>query len=126
MTVHSPVGMQPSTYKVVRTSQTEGTFANNDLEFTDLSGANHEKYSFGLAKSLLNYMHGIGIDLPLQHWFEHKVPRTEIKPTYIQDVLENSLLINFKASARVIWVGQLPAMEFITKSKKGINGNWPH
>ena len=75
MTAHSPVGLDPEKYKVKKVSEAIGTFANNDIEHTDPTGADHESFSFGLKKSLLNYMHGACFDYPLQKWFDHKVPQ---------------------------------------------------
>jgi hypothetical protein len=43
-------------------------FANNDINFKDKTGINHDKFSFGLKKSLFNYMHGICFDYDLQDW----------------------------------------------------------
>jgi hypothetical protein len=70
MTAHSPVGMFPEQFSVKRESNTVGTFANNDLVFSDQKGTDHEAFSFGLKKSLLNFMHGICFEYPLQEWFD--------------------------------------------------------
>ena len=70
MTAHSPVGLDPEKYRVKKVTEAIGSFANNDIEHIDPSGADHETFSFGLKKSLLNYMHGIGLDDPLQKWFD--------------------------------------------------------
>ncbi|HSC40595.1 MAG TPA: B12-binding domain-containing radical SAM protein, partial [Chitinophagaceae bacterium] len=78
MTIHSPIGMQPEKFKVKRASALMGAFANNDLVHIDETGADHEKFAFGLKKSLFNYMHGIGLDDPLQKWFDFKVPKTKV------------------------------------------------
>ena len=61
MTAHSPVGMYPEEFGVIP-QQNEITFANNDIDFKDKTGIDHEKFSFGLKKSLFNYMHGICFD----------------------------------------------------------------
>ena len=58
MTAHSPVGLNPEKFSVKKISEAIGTFANNDIEHLDPTGADHESFSFGLKKSLLNYMHG--------------------------------------------------------------------
>ncbi|MBL7943971.1 MAG: radical SAM protein, partial [Flavobacteriales bacterium] len=69
MTVHSPVGIHPEKYQVIRTGPTFEGFANNDLFHDDPTGAAHEKYADGLKKALYNYMHGLGFDWPLQQFF---------------------------------------------------------
>ena len=41
MTAHSPVGMYPEKFKVKKVNAEIGTFANNDIEHIDPSGAEH-------------------------------------------------------------------------------------
>jgi predicted transglutaminase-like protease len=53
--------MFPEEFGVIP-EQNEITFANNDINFKDKTGINHDKFSFGLKKSLFNYMHGICFD----------------------------------------------------------------
>ena len=118
MTSHSPVGMFPEEFGVVP-HHNEITFANNDVQFTDKSGINHEQFSFGLKKSLFNYMHGIGFDFPLQEWFDFKIPRTKIPSDYIYNCLEKVNSFQTKPTAKIIWIGAKPSIEFFTKSKKG-------
>ena len=118
MTAHSPVGLDPVKYKVKKVSNVIGTFANNDIQHTDPTGANHEIFGFGLKKSLLNYMHGACFEMPLQKWFDFKIPATTIAPNYIQKAIEEPEFIaaqNYKA----IWVGVLPTSSIVQRSKKG-------
>ncbi len=119
MTAHSPIGMDPGSYFVKKEQEMTGTFANNDLVFTDPKGTDHEAFSFGLKKSLFNYMHHIGLDEPLQKWFEHKIPKPSVPPDYIASVLGEERIINHKPTAKVIWLGSEPSIEFYIKSKKG-------
>ena len=118
MTAHSPVGMFPEEFGVVP-HQNEITFANNDIQFTDKTGINHDKFSFGLKKSLFNYMHGICFDYDLQEWFDFKIPKTKIAPDYIISCLEKEESFNTKPSAKIVWIGARPSNELFTKSKKG-------
>jgi hypothetical protein len=74
LTAHSPVGLYPEQFGVTKKTELIGTFANNDIEYTDSTGINHDKFSFGLKKSLFNFMHGICFDYELQDWFEFKIP----------------------------------------------------
>jgi hypothetical protein len=119
MTVHSPVGMQPEKFKVKRESALVGTFANNDLVHIDETGADHEAFAFGLKKSLFNYMHGIGLNDPLQKWFDFKVPKTKVAPDYIQKILEQDVYTPAKPTTRILYLGRPPIVEQFTKSKKG-------
>ncbi len=119
MTAHSPVGLNPEAFNVINHSTNLGTFANNDMLHEDKSGANHDKFSFGLKKSLFNYMHGLCFDFPLQEWFDFKIPRTKVAPDYIVSVLENEAFPIFKSNQKVVWLGTKPMLEHFTKSKKG-------
>jgi hypothetical protein len=119
MTVHSPVGMNPEKYGVVKATEKEGTFANNDVIYTDNVGTDHDSFSYGLKKSLLNFMHNLCLDNPLQHWFEFKVPKTKVAPDFITNALLEPELPMHKASSKVVWLGHQPQFEVITKSKKG-------
>lgn len=119
MTAHSPVGMHPEKFNVVRESDITGSFANNDIVHIDKIGGNHDKFSYGLKKSLFNYMHGICFDYPLQEWFEFKVPRTRIAPDYIQSVLFEDDSFTVKPTAKIVWLGGMPSVSRFAKSKKG-------
>lgn len=118
MTAHSPVGMFPEEFGVVP-EVNEISFANNDINFKDKTGINHDKFSFGLKKSLFNYMHGICFDYDLQDWFDFKIPKTKIHPNYIEDCLYDGKEFRIKSSAKIIWIGGKPISETFTKSKKG-------
>jgi hypothetical protein len=118
MTAHSPVGMFPEEFGVIP-EQNVITFANNDINFKDKTGINHDKFSFGLKKSLFNYMHGICFDYDLQDWFDFKIPKTTISPDFIYNCLEKEENFTTKPNAKIIWLGGTPQVEFFTKSKKG-------
>jgi hypothetical protein len=119
MTAHSPVGMYPEKFKVEKACSTSGSFANNDIVHIDKSGTDHELFSYGLKKSLFNYMHGICFDYPLQEWFEHKVPKTKIDPGHIEQALMRDDSFIIKPDAKIVWLGTSPEWSSLTKSKKG-------
>jgi len=124
MTAHSPVGIEPEKFGVKKQADKPGTFANNDIAHLDPSGADHEAFSFGLKKSLFNYMHGIGLDDPLIKWFDptatgFKIPRTTILPTYIIDSLKEDAMAAFNPAAKIIWLGKQPRTDYFVQSKKG-------
>ncbi|TRX23357.1 radical SAM protein [Flavobacterium franklandianum] len=119
MTAHSPVGMYPEKFGVVKETETIGTFANNDINYVDKTGIDHDKFSFGLKKSLFNFMHGICFDYELQDWFEFKIPKTKIHPDFIANALEEVEDFNIKPTAKIVWLGGKPIVEHFTKSKKG-------
>ncbi|WP_367390680.1 radical SAM protein [Lewinella sp. LCG006] len=118
LTAHSPVGLDPATYGVVP-HQAEITFANNDIQFTDQTGIDHDQFSFGLKKSLFNYMHGIGFEFELQEWFDFQVPNTTIAEDYIVRSLEDAPYPITKPSAKIVWLGSTPSSSPTGKSKKG-------
>ena len=118
MTAHSPVGMFPEEFGVIP-QQNEITFANNDIQFKDKTGIDHDKFSFGLKKSLFNFMHGICFEYELQEWFDFKIPHTTISFDYIASCLEKEENFNTKSSAKIIWIRGMPNSKIITKSKKG-------
>ena len=118
MTAHSPVGLDPAKYKVKKLTEAIGTFANNDIEHTDPSGANHEIFGFGLKKALLNYMHGACFELPLQKWFNFKIPKTTVLSNYILNAISEPELSASK-NTKAIWIGVMPTSNIVQRSKKG-------
>jgi radical SAM superfamily enzyme YgiQ (UPF0313 family) len=119
MTAHSPVGMMPEKFGVKKETETIGSFANNDIVHIDKTGADHDSFSYGLKKSLLNYMHGIGFELPLKDWFDFKIPRTKIAPNYIENALTEDVVYSLKPTAKIVYLGGLPTVSYSTKIKKG-------
>ncbi|MDN3585776.1 B12-binding domain-containing radical SAM protein [Pedobacter aquatilis] len=119
MTAHSPVGMYPEKFGVVKETEVIGTFANNDINYTDKTGIDHNKFSFGLKKSLFNFMHGICFDYDLQDWFDFKIPRTKIPSDFIEKAINEDNNFNTKPTAKVVWLGSKPNADFFTKTKKG-------
>ena len=82
----------------------QSPFANNDINFTDITGIDHDVFGAALKKALYNYMHGIGLDLDVREWFEQPapvrgvgkrarrraagaVPRTMVPPKFIERAL---------------------------------------
>jgi len=103
-TVHSPVGKHPEQYGVTLSPPLHTTFANNDINFTDVTGIDHDVYGAALKKALYNYMHGIGLDIDVREWFEQRksdhglgkkarrrasdaVPHTMVPPNMIERAL---------------------------------------
>ena len=119
MTAHSPVGLEPEKFKVRKKTKSIGSFANNDLEHEDPTGADHEIFGYGLKKSLLNYMHGHGLDFALQKWFDFPIPKTNIAPDHILRSLTDEEYLPSKPGTKWIWTGEKPKLEIQAKSKKG-------
>jgi len=117
LTTHSPIGLNPSEYGIVPQYKNI-SFANNDVDFKDKTGINHDKFSFGLKKSIYNFMNGIGFELPLQEWFEFKIPKTTIKDDFIISCFEDEANFSTKPSAKIYWLGETPLISEFTKSKR--------
>ena len=118
MTAHSPIGKNPEEFGVAPIVK-EIMFAHNDIDFTDKTGIDHSKFSFGLKKSLLNFMHGINFDLPLKDWFDFKIPATSIHPDYIHDCLLEEETFIFKGNSKLIFLDKNASLENYNKVKKG-------
>ncbi len=118
MTAHSPVGLNPDEFGVIPEKK-EISFANNDIQFKDKTGIDHDQFSFGLKKSLFNYMHGICFDYPLQDWFDFKIPNSKIPTNFISNCLDKQIDLNFKPNSKILWLGGVPEVKVYTKSKKG-------
>ena len=107
LTAHSPVGMEPEKYGIEPQLE-EITFANNDIQFTDSTGIDHNQFSYGLKKSLYNYMHNRCFELPLQDWFDFDVPKTTVSSDFIQECLsENSDYYLVTPHAKLVWLGSV-------------------
>lgn len=123
MTAHSPVGINPEDFGVIPVKQ-EILFANNDIDFKDKTGIDHNKFSFGLKKSLFNYMHGVNFELPLQEWFDFKIPRTTIHPDYIHDCLLEDGQFQLKTNSKVVFLTKNVIAENRIKNKKKHSGTY--
>ncbi len=104
-TAHSPVGLYPEQFQVQLQEPTQGSFAHNDLDHEDLSGADHALFSSGLRASLYNYMHGVCLDHPLQNWFDHQVPATTLPPDLIATFLRRPRGREIKPGHTLVWIG---------------------
>lgn len=119
MTAHSPVGMYPEKFGVKKETENIGTFANNDILFIDSTGIDHDQFSFGLKKSLYNFMHGICFEYDLQDWFDFPIPETTIDSHFISNALQDETNYSIKPTAKIVWIGNKPSMYYASKSKKG-------
>ncbi len=118
LTAHSPIGLNPDKYGITP-HLNKISFANNDVEFTDQTGIDHSRFSEGLRKSLYNYMHDIGFELPLSEWFDFKIPPATISKNYIANSLNASSNWEVKLTAKVYWLGNIPTAQLISRRKKG-------
>ncbi|MCC5938374.1 MAG: radical SAM protein [Lunatimonas sp.] len=118
LTAHSPIGLNPEAFQVIP-ERAEVTFADNEVPFRDKTGVDHARFSFGLKKSLFNFMHGIGFEMPLQDWFDFKVPKTRVPLDFIATCLEADDAYQINPLGRLIWLGSHPEVQEHVKTKKG-------
>ena len=88
-TVHSPVGKHPEQYGVTLNPPPYAPFANNDINFVDATGVDHDAFGTALKKALYNYMHGIGLEHDVREWFDDDVPRTRVPKSFVARALRN-------------------------------------
>ena len=105
MTAHSPVGLCPERFGTRVTEPPFGGFARNDVAFEDLQGGDHDELGGGLSRSLYNYMRGVGFDLPLQKWFDCKIPATTIPPRFVAHMAEEQEPVEKLHARRLYWLG---------------------
>lgn len=86
-TVHSPVGKDPPAYGIELVPMPPVTFAQNDIDFIDPSGVDHDQLGVGLRKALYNYMHGVGLDEDVRFWFDQPVPKAKVPKDLIARAL---------------------------------------
>jgi radical SAM superfamily enzyme YgiQ (UPF0313 family) len=86
-TVHSPVGKHPEQYGVTLNPPPHAPFANNDINFIDATGVDHDLFGAPLKKALYNYMHGVGLAHDVREWFDSDVPRTRVPKSFVARAL---------------------------------------
>lgn len=86
-TSHSPVGKNPEAFEINITGPKFEGFAENDLYHEDPTGATHHLYSEGLNSALNNYLNYKGFEIPLQKYFDFKVPKITLKSDLVESFL---------------------------------------
>ena len=69
-------------------------------------------------------MHGINFELPLQNWFDFKIPKTTIHPDYIHDSLLEEENFTFKPNSKIVFLEKNVIAENYIKTKK--QNSWPY
>ena len=77
MTMHSPSGLHPEKYGAERIAMKPGTFANNEIPFTDHQNIDLDDLGAGLRLATYNYMLGLGFDRPVEQWFNRRTPNNK-------------------------------------------------
>jgi radical SAM superfamily enzyme YgiQ (UPF0313 family) len=95
VTAHSPIGKNPEAYGIKLLPEPKVSFARNDLRFEDPTPCDHDRLGTGLRKALYNFMHGIGLNEDVRHWFDEKVPRAQVPA----DLIANAMRLSGRAAA---------------------------
>ncbi len=106
MTVHSPSGKNPESYKAKVEDRRSNSFANNEIPFTEKRDYDIDAAGRALERSLAAYMAGRELDKPARKWFGQRAPRTIVEETLVADLLikpDASRL--FDPKARCLWTG---------------------
>jgi hypothetical protein len=64
-------------------------------------------------------MHAVGLDEPLHKWFDHKTPKPSVPADFIINALQEPELNSNKPNAKIVFIGNQPTIEIISRSKKG-------
>ncbi len=132
LTVHSPIAKNPEKYNIKILSSFDNPLANNDLEFIDLTGVDHTKFTDGLNTAIYNYMLNNGLNKKVTDWFNFKVPKPTANLNFVESILNKtvneSVIDNNKI---VIWNANLPQITKIDKKKakliiknNDVEGSW--
>lgn len=120
-TRHSPVGLNPGSYGIKITGPPKGTFANNDLTFSDPAGSDPEKFGPGLSKAVYNYMHGNAFDRDVRSFFDFSLKKPEVPKTLVRSALRKDPPARRESrpdrDRRLIWLGGNPLIKPPGKSK---------
>lgn len=100
LTRHSGIAPDPAAFGIT-IPDLAPRFADNDLDHLDPSGADHDRFDAPLATALAAWMRGQGLDVPLQAWFDHPIPR----PTVPADRVARAIPGAGPFDGRLVWLG---------------------
>jgi radical SAM superfamily enzyme YgiQ (UPF0313 family) len=74
LTAHSPIARHPAKFGIRIPPQPTRPFSNYLLNFEEPGRIDHAQFRDGLQQAVQHYQLGIGLDDPLQKWFEFPIP----------------------------------------------------
>ncbi len=105
-TAHSPIGRDPDAFDIEITGPQFEGFAWNNLEHREKNNnTNHDSIGIGLALSMQHWLLDQGLEEPLDTWFEHDIPQSNIAADYIEAALQEAHPSN---ADRLVWLGEKP------------------
>ncbi|MGL4956389.1 MAG: B12-binding domain-containing radical SAM protein [Bacteroidales bacterium] len=90
VTTHSPIAQSPEKFNVSIKENNDKSLFINDLKVEKDKTYQVHLLGKGLAKATYNFMHGIGLDNPIESWFNCKVPKTSIPQNFISTIIKNN------------------------------------
>ena len=109
LTAHSPIAKNPDKFAIkILTDTAKAAFALNDLEFIEDQQTDHDIFADGLRISLYNFMNETGFDLPLQDWFETRIPKPKVKRDYIERSISAIRIEKPLLHQKCVWIGGVP------------------
>lgn len=106
LTAHSPVGLNPERFDVSINGPEKGSFARNDLEYSDNTNYDPSIYSVGLKSALNAFMAGEKFHEPINSWFAFRTPRTTVKKNFIKKLMEQmTKTLNIHNHSVILWTG---------------------
>jgi radical SAM superfamily enzyme YgiQ (UPF0313 family) len=118
-TVHSDVGRNPEKYHCTIRELPAGGFARNDLVHEDMLGCDHQAFAPGLNKAVYNFMHGIGMDIPVSEWFAFRVPAVSIKRNHVNLAInEKPAFDGARLQSKLLWIENPPHLVKVRPAEK--------
>ncbi len=111
-TAHSPIGMTPDAYGLQITGPDFSGFAENDMVHEDLQGPTPEWLGEGLRTALWHYKEGLDLQRDVREWFPERVPKPQVKRTWVADVLgDGGEEDRSRMERKFVWIGGQPDVE---------------
>jgi radical SAM superfamily enzyme YgiQ (UPF0313 family) len=122
LTTHSPIAKNTESFHVKVLSSSENPFANDNLEHYDMTGINYKSFTSGLNKALYNFMHGVGLDLEVNEWFDFNVPDPTVSRDLINNFLSNTVDSNKnELNANIIWLCCEPIIKILNDEESSLS-----
>ena len=111
-TAHSPIGLDPAAYGIRLVGPEFGGFAENDLIHEDQNVEIPEWLGEGLREALFYFKEGEGLEQDVRSWFSHRVPKPNVRRSWVKRVLSAHQSEDPSLSERkYVWVGGTPVIE---------------
>jgi len=104
LTRHSEVFKYSGRFNISVPNRELNPFANNDVNYIDISGSEIDDMGNGLKKAVYNFMLGIELDKDIRSWFDLSLPKPKIKKGFVRKILDsNNYGVN--TDRRILWLG---------------------